>query len=93
MRDQSVQSWNMRRLSSELSGRLSLPRATSYQCVAALFSIMEKILREDGRITVQNFGIFTVRERKPRMVFKPELGRMIEEPPAKHVKFASHVRL
>ena len=86
-------SWNMRRLSCELSDRLCLPRATSYQCVAALFAIMEKALREDGRITIQNFGIFTVKERNPRWAFDAEHARLVRKPPVRYVRFASHVKL
>jgi len=64
-----------------------IPQMTVTQIVQLLFDGITEILVEEGGIELRNFGIFKVREDKPRRGRNPRTGEVVMVPARRRVTF------
>lgn len=83
---------NIRTLSVKLAQRLCLPRATAYECVNCVFSILSSALRSGSKVSIKNFGSFEARTTGPRKIFVPSKNAFEIREPKKTVRFSSKLR-
>jgi len=69
---------------SETSG---LTQLKTKEIVQQTFDAIIKALKRDGRIELRNFGVFEVKERKPRKARNPRTGEEVFVPPKNVVTF------
>jgi nucleoid DNA-binding protein len=71
----------------KIADRTSVPQLTVTAIVQMLFDGITEILVEEGSIDFRNFGVFKVKERKPRMARNPRTGNAVMVPARRKVTF------
>ncbi len=64
-----------------------LTKATVFETVNAVFDVLREALADGERIEIRGFGVFEVKERKPRMARNPKTGEPAEVKRGKRVRF------
>jgi nucleoid DNA-binding protein len=64
-----------------------IPQMTVTEIVQMLFDGITEILVEEGNIELRNFGVFKVKERKPRKARNPSTGASVMVPAKRSVTF------
>ncbi len=67
-----------------ISDEIGLTQLKTKEIVQKTFDAIVETLVRDGRIELRNFGVFEVKQRKPRKARNPRTGEQVEVP-AKHV--------
>ena len=70
-----------------LMERQQITRLQAMERVDDFFEIVKEALAEDGRIEVRGFGVFEVRQRKPKRVTDIKSGSIMEIPSRRVIKF------
>ena len=70
-----------------LMERQQITRLQAIERVDDFFEILKEALGENGRIEVSGFGVFEVRQRKPKRVTDIKSGKIVEIPSRKVIKF------
>jgi nucleoid DNA-binding protein len=65
----------------------SLTQLATKEIVQWTFDAIIDTLVEEGRIELRNFGVFEVKQRKPRKARNPRTGERVEVPPKNVVTF------
>ena len=67
-------------MAKAIAEEFSLPAATVLQIVQRAFDGITETLVTEGRIELRNFGVFQVKERKPRKARNPRTGEQVVVP-------------
>jgi nucleoid DNA-binding protein len=67
--------------------RQQITRLQAVDRVDGFFDIVKASLAEEGRIEVRGFGVFEVRQRKPKRVTDIQSKQILEIPSRKVIKF------
>jgi len=67
-------------LAELLADKFDLPRDTVLEIVQRTFDRIIDALANEGRIELRNFGIFRVKERRPRKARNPRTGKAVDVP-------------
>src|SRR5579859_992681 len=67
-------------MAKAIAEEFSLPAATVLQIVQRAFDGITETLVTEGRIELRNFGVFQVKERKPRRARNPRTGEQVVVP-------------
>ena len=70
-----------------LMDRQQITRLQAVDRVDGFFSIVKSALTDEGRIEVRGFGVFEVRQRKPKRVTDIQSKQILEIPSRKVIKF------
>ena len=70
-----------------LMDRQQITRLQAVDRVDGFFDIVKSALAEEGRIEVRGFGVFEVRQRKPKRVTDIQSKQILEIPSRKVIKF------
>ena len=70
-----------------LMDRQQITRLQAVDRVDGFFDIVKRALAEEGRIEVRGFGVFEVRQRKPKRVTDIQSKQILEIPSRKVIKF------
>ena len=65
----------------------ALNKKQTGELVDAIFEVVGKAIKEEGRFAYPQFGTFAVRERKARKGHNPRTGKEIKIPASKTVAF------
>ena len=84
---------NRKELIAALSAKTSVTKADADRQILALIEIISKTLEEGGKINLNGFGIFEVRERAPRIGRNLRTGETIRIKPAKVPAFKAGASL
>lgn len=71
----------------KIAADLNLKDAEALSVVDHILEAMREIICEDGRLEIRDFGVFKVKERKPRMGRNPKDKKTYPIPPRKVVTF------
>jgi nucleoid DNA-binding protein len=63
-----------------IAEEMGVPSATVLQIVQRTFDGITETLLAEGRIELRNFGVFQVKQRKPRMARNPRTGEQVVVP-------------
>jgi DNA-binding protein HU-beta/integration host factor subunit beta len=66
---------------------MGLPQTQAREIVQRVFDGIVETLLNEGRIELRNFGVFEVRERKPRTARNPRTGETVQVPAKRVVTF------
>jgi nucleoid DNA-binding protein len=69
-----------RELTELIAEKFELPRHTVLEIVQRIFDGIIDALANEGRIELRNFGIFQVKERRPRQARNPRTGKAVDVP-------------
>jgi nucleoid DNA-binding protein len=61
----------------DISEEFSLTQVDTKRVVQRTFDAITDTLVQDGRIELRNFGVFTVKQRKPRKARNPRTGEEV----------------
>jgi nucleoid DNA-binding protein len=64
----------MKDMAITFAGAAGIPQAQALQIVQRIFDGIIATLVREGRIELRNFGVFEVRQRKPRRARDPRTG-------------------
>jgi nucleoid DNA-binding protein len=64
----------------QISDRIGLTQLKTKEIVQQTFDAIVDTLLEQGRIELRNFGVFEVKERKPRKARNPRTGDRVDVP-------------
>ena len=67
-----------------ISEEIGLTQQTTKEIVQKTFDAIVETLIQDGRVEIRNFGVFEVKNRKPRLARNPKTGEKVDVP-AKYV--------
>ncbi len=70
-----------------LMDKQQITRLQAIERVDDFFEIVKEALAHDARIEVRGFGVFEVRQRKPKRVTDIKSGKIMEIPSRKVIKF------
>ncbi|MDD5089698.1 MAG: HU family DNA-binding protein [Candidatus Wallbacteria bacterium] len=87
-------SMTKRDLAKELAKRINISQAKALKAIQETFLIIEKCIKDDGRVVISRFGTFLLKERKPRIGRNPHTGAAVPIPARKtpYLKFSSNVK-
>jgi integration host factor subunit beta len=77
----------------EISEKLGLTQLQAKEIVQKTLAAITQTLVEDGRVELRNFGVFEVRQRKPRKARNPRTGEKVTVPATCTVVFKPGSRL
>lgn len=86
-------------ITDRLAARLGISKAKAMRIVVELFGargttgIIEEAIRNGDRILLSGFGVFEVRDRKPRTSWNPHAGARFTVPRRRVVWFVPGKRL
>jgi nucleoid DNA-binding protein len=71
----------------KVAADLNLKDSEALAVVDSILESMKEIIVKDGRLEIRDFGVFRVKERKPRMGRNPKDKKVYPIPPRKVVTF------
>jgi nucleoid DNA-binding protein len=74
-------------MAKTFAGAAGIPQAQASQIVQRVFDGIIAMLVREGRIELRNFGVFEVRQRKPRRARNPRTGAPVAVPAKAVVTF------
>ena len=74
-------------IAKKIAEAVGIPQMAVTEIVQMLFDGITEILVEEGHIELRNFGVFKVKERKPRKARNPKTGESVMVPARKTVAF------
>ena len=74
-------------LVNQIVTRTGVSKTKAEQAVDTIFNSMKKALKNDDRIELRGFGVFSVKPRKTGIGRNPRTGSEVSIPPGKAVRF------
>ena len=74
-------------LVNQIVNRTGVSKTKAEQAVDTIFNSMKRALRNDDRIELRGFGVFSVKPRKTGIGRNPRTGSEVSIPPGKAVRF------
>jgi nucleoid DNA-binding protein len=71
----------------KVAADLNLKDSEALAVIDSILESMKEIIVKDGRLEIRDFGVFRVKERKPRMGRNPKDKKVYPIPPRKVVTF------
>ena len=65
-------------MAKAIADEMGLAHAQATEVIQRVLDGITETLCEDGRLELRNFGVFEVRERKPRMARNPRTGETVQ---------------
>ena len=83
-----------RSIANKIAKEVNLPAAVVQEVVQKTLDEIVAAIKQDGRIELRNFAVFTVVERKARKARNPKTGEVVFVPAKRVVKFkpGGHLR-
>ena len=78
---------NKQDLIVEVASEMDIPKAQAERTVNTVLDTIKKGVKNDGSVTLVNFGTFVARTRKARTARNPRTGESIAVPARKTVGF------
>jgi integration host factor subunit beta len=78
-----------RDMAKGIADETGLTRAQAHLIVQRVFDGITEALLNEGRLELRNFGVFEVKERRPRRARNPRTGEAIDVPAKRVVTFKS----
>jgi nucleoid DNA-binding protein len=69
-----------RDMAKAIAGEMGISQAQATAIVRRIFDGITETLLTEGRIELRNFGVFEVKERKPRRARNPRTGEAVDVP-------------
>ena len=76
-----------RDIATAIAGELGVTQAQALAIVRGVFDRIVETLLSEGRIELRNFGVFEVKERRPRRARNPRTGERVSVPAKRVVTF------
>ena len=70
-----------------IAKRLDMPQTDVKRIVQMMFDGIVEVLVTEGRIELRDFGVYTVKTRKPKKARNPKTGEQVMVPARKAVTF------
>jgi DNA-binding protein HU-beta/integration host factor subunit beta len=70
-----------------IAGETGLTQLQVQEAVQMVFDGITQTLAQEGRIELRNFGVFEVRQRKPRKARNPRTGERVKVPAKRVLTF------
>ena len=74
-------------MAKAIADEMGLAHAQATEVIQRVLDGITETLCEDGRLELRNFGVFEVRERKPRTARNPRTGKTVQVPAKLVVSF------
>jgi DNA-binding protein HU-beta len=74
-------------LVNQIVARTGVSKTKAEQAVDTIFASMKTALKNDDRIELRGFGVFSVKPRKTGIGRNPRTGSEVSIPPGKAVRF------
>ena len=74
-------------MAQTIAAEMGIPQGQAQGVVQRVFDLILETLVQQGRIELRNFGVFEVRERKPREARNPRTGEKVRVPAKQVVTF------
>ena len=74
-------------LVNRIVARTDVNKSRAEQAVDTIFNSIKKALKNDDRIELRGFGVFSVKPRKTGIGRNPRTGSEVSIPPGKAVRF------
>jgi DNA-binding protein HU-beta/integration host factor subunit beta len=74
-------------LAKSIADEMGLTHLQATEIIQRVFDGILETLVEEGRLELRNFGVFEVKQRKPRIARNPRTGERIEVPAKRVVTF------
>ncbi len=74
-------------LVNRIVARTGVNKSKAEQAVDTIFDSIKKALKNDDRIELRGFGVFSVKPRKTGIGRNPRTGSEVSIPPGKSVRF------
>ena len=74
-------------LVNQIVARTGVSKTKAEQAVDTIFDSMKQALKNDDRIELRGFGVFSVKPRKTGIGRNPRTGSEVSIPPGKAVRF------
>jgi nucleoid DNA-binding protein len=74
-------------MAKAMADEMGLTHAHATEVIQRVLDGITETLCEDGRLELRNFGVFEVRERKPRTARNPRTGETVQVPAKRVVSF------
>ena len=74
-------------MAKAIADEMGLTHAQATEVIQRVLDGITETLCEDGRLELRNFGVFEVRERKPRKARNPRTGEKVEVPAKRVLTF------
>jgi len=72
-----------------IAKRLDMPQTDVKRIVQMTFDNITEVLVTEGRIELRDFGVYTVKTRKPKKARNPKTGEQVMVPSRKAVTFTA----
>ena len=76
-----------RDMAKAIAGEMGLPQVQAAAIVQRILDGITETLLSEGRIELRNFGVFEVKERRPRRARNPRTGEAVDVPGKRVVTF------
>ena len=74
-------------MAKAIADEMGLTHGQATEVIQRVLDGIAETLCEDGRLELRNFGVFEVRERKPRTARNPRTGKTVQVPAKRVVSF------
>ncbi len=74
-------------MAQAIAGEMGIPQVQAAAIVQRVFDRITETLLSEGRIELRNFGVFEVKERRPRRARNPRTGEAVDVPGKRVVTF------
>ena len=74
-------------MAQAIAAEMGIPQGQARGVAQRVFDLILETLVQQGRIELRNFGVFEVRERKPRKARNPRTGENVKVPAKRVVTF------
>jgi integration host factor subunit beta len=74
-------------MAKAIAGEMGLTQGQAKEVVQRVLDGITQTLLDEGRVELRNFGVFEVRERKPRTARNPRTGEKVSVPAKMVVTF------
>ena len=76
-----------RDMAKAIADETGLTQAQAHRIVRRVFDGITEALLNEGRLELRNFGVFEVKERRPRRARNPRTGEPVDVPARRVVTF------
>src|SRR5215831_4605998 len=76
-----------RDMAKAIADETGIPQVQATAIVQRIFDGITETLLSEGRIELRNFGVFAVKERRPRRARNPRTGEAVDVPGKRVVTF------
>jgi nucleoid DNA-binding protein len=76
-------------MAQKIAKRMDMPHNQVLRIIQMALDNITEVLVTEGRLELRNFGVFEVKDRKPRKARNPKTGEKVMVPSRKAVTFAA----